>query len=377
MANEQIQYLAGLVDGEGGLWGGFTGPHKNSWRVQVSANNTNREVLETIKTWTMTGHIYERRNIKGHFGTKPMFIWQNTVTETSVLLIELMYPYLRVKRSKAKQILPHLREDAIDPMSWPYVAAFFDGEGSASFVGKTEAKGTHEHYDLTIVQKADRPILEEIQQFLGYGALYAHGEGSRRLEVKDHENQLRFAKGVLPYSIIKKDKIQAMTQFIESKEWNYDKKLRHLDKSVLKTKYESGASVRDLAKEYGVRYSTMYFTLKRLGTQLRPLGTNWTFKNPSPLANLTKQELAAKYNSGMSAYEIGREYGVSHGAIQKWLKKFGIVTRPNAKLRGITRLELLTKWREVGTTKTAKIYGVTRKSVYVHLKAIGAYEGVN
>jgi hypothetical protein len=230
--------------------------------------NTHTIVLRTIRTWLNFGIVAGRKNYPSHFGRKPMFAWRCQTTDLSVRLLALLLPYLRVKRSQVEQILG--LSVAPEPMSWPYVAAFFDGEGSPVFY---ESNGHHDHYSFAIIQK-NQAILQEIQGLLGYGWVSPHGVNCWRLGIADHEDQLKFIAGVLPHSIVKADKLRQARAFIEGKEWNVRHKLKDVPDQELAECYAKHGSIRRVAKDYGVAYGPMRLKLMRIGVPLRPLGTN-------------------------------------------------------------------------------------------------------
>jgi len=296
LTEQQAQYIAGFLDAEGTIWSGSQ--HKTKL-VHVQIPNTNYSVLETIREWTAYGKIYTRMHFKGHFGNKTIYVWVSQSRYFSEKFLVRLFPYLRVKRRAAEEAVGCKAE--IYPMSFGYVAGFFDGEGSCR--PATE-------YNIAISNEVES-VLEEIQSFLGYGHIYKRkGEDMYDLKVYSHKDRLKFVESVLPFSIVKRAELLEAQQFIQNKDWDMDEKgghkLAHVTDEELRGFYlNQKLSVRDLAAKYGVKYNPMYQHLKKIGVQFRPLGTNQTFQTPSPLARANELEVIEKYQKGNS--ESGKD----------------------------------------------------------------------
>jgi hypothetical protein len=151
-----------------------------------------------------------------HRGKKPVYQWVCYNTELAKYLLNLLLPYLRVKREKVERMLRIKVEDA--PMSWAYLAGFFDGDGCAS--ARLSAK--HQRYigySFSIGQKTCA-VLDEMKQFLGCGNVCFNG-GFYHFRLDDHKGQKRFIDHILPFAIVKCQKLQEAKALIESKNWGH------------------------------------------------------------------------------------------------------------------------------------------------------------
>jgi len=275
----QRQYLAGFLDAEGSIL--LDTSQKGGAPLRIVMTNTDQAVIRRIFEWLGFGGIYEQKLRPGHFGRKIVYIWGNYSAQPNRRLLEFLGPYLRVKRMKAENIMETTFDVA--PMSWPYIAGFTDGEG---YVEYRAQKG---QYRFGIIQKDDT-ILKEIQCFIGFGKLQAGACST--LVLQRHNDQLSFAKAILPYSVVKKAKLEAAVDFIESKQWNLGKKLMRVDGGILVQKYQNGMSTWKLAAEYGVRQPSMHRKLRTLGVTFRHQSRSCKIvpprMNPMPTVNLCR-----------------------------------------------------------------------------------------
>jgi len=91
-------------------------------------------------------------------------------------------------------------------MNWQYIAGFFDGEGS---INVTRRGKPTIFYRVDMSQKYPE-ALEAIQEFLGYGIIYHRYDGKRNiyeLRINRKSDIIDFVTHVLPYSIVKREKI--------------------------------------------------------------------------------------------------------------------------------------------------------------------------
>jgi len=218
LSPSQLGYLAGFIDADGSI--SFRKPHG----ITLQIVNTHRRSLETVHEWLGFGNIYSRRKTRGQFGNTPVFTWHCSFIRFSDKLLRILLPYLRINRQKAECVLGLLEPDQYRvPMSWGYVAGFFDGEGSVSY--------EPDLYTFSFAN-TDRDILEEIRQFLGCGTLSTHVHQSVRrktmyqLRIRRHEDQVRFIEGVMPYMIIKTDKASSALEWIKAKKWRTQNRVR-------------------------------------------------------------------------------------------------------------------------------------------------------
>jgi len=98
-------------------------------------------------------------------------------------------------------------------MNWAYIAGFFDGEGCVSRLNKN---ASHIYWRIDIVQK-DRNVLDEIQKFIRYGKVFRSTTGIKktliyRYGIHKQEQILDFLSNVLPYVVVKKEKVQKLLE---------------------------------------------------------------------------------------------------------------------------------------------------------------------
>lgn len=284
----QLQYLAGFFDAEGTAYKPISNPTSfNQASSYVSIPNTNKKVVDVIYEWLKFGRVSQRffspNTIR--FSHKPIYVWYNNSILTNQLLLALL-PYLRVKADRASQLTSMHQQRK--PMTYAYVAGFFDGEGSVIAYFNKKYKAHHDHYALTLTQK-DHDVLKEIQAFVGFGNLYVDRKGIGRLKFAHHTEQQKFIEGVLPFSIVKKKKLQQAINFVTSRDWDeFHQRGKRLDGKAISVDYELGKlSGRDLAEKYHVSLATIQRKLREIGVTVRPVGTNQTFRL---LGNLSKRE---------------------------------------------------------------------------------------
>ena len=89
-----------------------------------------------------------------------------------------------------------------------YIAGFFDGEGSASFVWSKAKNGKRYGKLFAKIAQNDRRILDWVRRVLGYGAVYADKPRYKSKTVTHHfvvqsEKARLFLDLVLPYLRVK------------------------------------------------------------------------------------------------------------------------------------------------------------------------------
>ena len=365
---EQLQYLAGIIDAEGTVQ---IDPHYAKY--QISICNSDRRCLEWVLNTVHFGNIYSRGITRqNHFGSKEIFVWQCAVSDFTKRLLVLLLPYLRVKRSKALHILEQ-QTVPTEPMSWPYIAAFFDGEGCASFYEK-------EGLWVASLSNTEFAVLKEIQEFMGFGRIYS-GAGTKKpiwtLRLSSHDIQLRFGQAVLPFLVIKGEKIRGMVNFIQGKEWDMDlnggHKLAHVSIDELRRKYlDEHKSIQQLATEYNASYNPMREHLLKCGVPLRSSQEGTRLRHIGRYI-FPKESVLSRYNGGESARALAKELGMDHHALCKWLRGNGVKVRPKLwKLHDVSSEELLMRYRDGWSVRQlAEQYSVSLPAMYTHLKKLG------
>ena len=369
---EQLGYVAGLLDAEGNIYHYARGV-RNLFTTRIAIFNTNKIMLEKVCSWLGFGTVGTRHFSKSdkHFGAKQVHFWVNSISEFSWALLSLLLPYLRVKYDKASKILNVIRKKT--PMSWPYVAAFFDGEGSASFYEK-------EGLWAISFSNSDFAVLKEIQEFMGFGQIYPLA-GTKKpmwnLRLARHDAQVKFGEAVLSFLMIKKEKIRAMVDFIKGKEWDMDHwgghKLAHVSDEDLRHKYlEEKKSIQQLATEYNVKYNPMREHLLKHDIPLRSTQEGTRLRHAA-IYNFPKETVLSRYNDGESARRLAKELGIGHHALCKWLRDNGVKVRPKLwKLHDVSSEELLLRYHDGWSVRQlAEQYKVSSQAMYQYLRKLG------
>ncbi|UOT06793.1 helix-turn-helix domain-containing protein [Rhodococcus opacus] len=82
-------------------------------------------------------------------------------------------------------------------------------------------------------------------------------------------------------------------------------------------RYQAGALIKELAREFGINRQTVSKLLARAGVPLRPRGLS-----PSQVA-----EAARLYETGWSLFRIGEQLRVDHTTVRRQLLKRGVQMR--------------------------------------------------
>lgn len=283
---EHFQYFAGFLDAEGTI------SHLPK-HIHIILYNTHRESLLTIQRWLNFGKIYERRKTvrfsATHFGCKPIFLWHSGSNQLCKELLVKLLPFLRIKREKALRVLGLKETEPKSPMSWPYIAAFFDGEGSVSFYDHSTSVGPTSQYYVFSVINTHIPTLNEIRDFLGFGKIHVNSHPrnpSRKpignLRIARHEDQIKFCEGTAPYMLIKKDKVTEAMNWIKSKDWFADNTLRNISNQEIVRKYTEVQSIRKVAASYNVTYNAIWTRLMKMGAKMRESNRHVDLAKPTP-----------------------------------------------------------------------------------------------
>jgi uncharacterized protein (DUF433 family) len=85
--------------------------------------------------------------------------------------------------------------------------------------------------------------------------------------------------------------------------------------------YESGMKVSDLVEKYGISKPVLYERLREEGVEIgdRKRGAKWR--------DLPTEQIVGEYESGMTLQELGKWYGVSVKTIRSRLKEAGVQIR--------------------------------------------------
>jgi len=91
------------------------------------------------------------------------------------------------------------------PMSWEYIACFFDCEGSVRV--STRSRSPHPRLDMS---QRNLQVLEEMKAFMGYGNIRPNGPNSNgvmRLHIEGKRNILHFTRHAEPYLRVKRRQV--------------------------------------------------------------------------------------------------------------------------------------------------------------------------
>lgn len=117
---------------------------------------------------------------------------------------------LSVGRPKNTLLMKCSLLPALSGEEWAYVAGFFDGEGCIS-----AAYDRWSQYRVAISQKDLRPLVW-MQEKLNAGIIKP-GFGASQFVIDPQRQVYQFLRGVLPYSIVKAEKVKNGIEFLESK----------------------------------------------------------------------------------------------------------------------------------------------------------------
>jgi len=104
-----VEYLAGFIDGEGYI--GITFQRKKETHYQSASaryhpyliiTNNNYEILNDIKNFIGSGHIYKLSRSYNH---KQGFQYKLTELESLKRILDLIQPYLKIKQKQCELLL--------------------------------------------------------------------------------------------------------------------------------------------------------------------------------------------------------------------------------------------------------------------------------
>ncbi|MCJ7634145.1 hypothetical protein MUP77_17375 [Candidatus Bathyarchaeota archaeon] len=218
-------------------------------------------------------------------------------------------------------------------MDWCYIAGFFDGEGSVFFGYKYPNGKT---VRLQVVN-TNLEVIEVIKNFIDCRTVRKSiREGNRKpiyeCAITNHENCLRIAKQLLPYCIVKKEKLEALIKFIEGNSWV--KKPLQIPKEKLQELYwEKQMTLEDIGKLYGYDLQAVQALMKHLGVPRRSFNVAALNKKKKPprWSTIPKEDLCRMYvEEKLTVAQIAKQYGYAKGSktlFSRLLKRYGIPLR--------------------------------------------------
>lgn len=113
LSGHQVGYLAAFLDGEGGIQITRTARKDREYTLAlhpcVYFTNTNQESIETLREWIGAGCVVRAKEKEGY---KLKFILHVTGTKNIIELLELLRPYLIIKKAQAHVILQYCKSRA-------------------------------------------------------------------------------------------------------------------------------------------------------------------------------------------------------------------------------------------------------------------------
>lgn len=99
---EDIIYVAGLIDADGCI---TTCP---KWNFRVTLTNTDKEIFIWLKK-TFKGNV-NNQHLPKNPKHSPAWKWIIACRKDVLNFLEMIYPYLKIKKSQAKVVIVHLKK---------------------------------------------------------------------------------------------------------------------------------------------------------------------------------------------------------------------------------------------------------------------------
>lgn len=367
-----FEYIAGFFDAEGSVYFKDRTFKDGYTRKVISLQfiNTNEFLLKEIQKFLNAGYTYERKFKGNHFGKKPIYAFYVYKKEDVIRIAKELLNFSLIKREKLIELFNYLGisyEETEPKITYPYIAGLIDGDGSI-------LKNKEGIWAILISSK-NKKFLEKIKDFIikhtpNYvgirkkAEVYNDKENLFTLHIKNQKIVEYLLKKLESYLIIKKD---IAKEAIESLKFRKNYRFINFTKEQLKQMLNDyyinqKLSIRQIAKKFNVRYSTIQGWLVKLNIPRREA------KAPESII-IPKEELIRLYvEEKKSACEIAKIYGTSHSTILEKLRKYGIEIRPNKKLVNVENLkEMLENMylkRELSISQIAKEFGVTKEAIW-------------
>ncbi len=102
MLETDAAYIAGLIDGDGHIGIENVGNNYKSPRITIA--NTNKDVLEWCLKTIGLGNI-SKNKFENTLHKKQLYTWYLSSRKNIMELLNQIYPYLKIKRMKALEII--------------------------------------------------------------------------------------------------------------------------------------------------------------------------------------------------------------------------------------------------------------------------------
>jgi len=251
-------YLGGFIDAEGSFVN-RSGKHQKA----VLIYNTNFEVLKEIKGFLGSGCILHPKKPRGHFGDKPIYVYQWTKADSNIApYLQKLAPHIIVKQTWLQKFCGINTEPKV---SWSYIAGFFDGDGCLEFAPSLRSGSWR-----FCIMNNYLLVLRKICDFLGFGSITAHGCSCYNLRLGKKNNVIKVGEKLLDLCIVQRLRIRDMLRFYATHEWHPEHKMKNVTRDELQELYlNKQLSIRQSARIYGVKYNPMREKLIKFGIPLR------------------------------------------------------------------------------------------------------------
>lgn len=203
-------------------------------------------------------------------------------------------------------------------INWAYVAGYFDGEGHVSH------HKSWSHFALGFTN-TNLESLKAIQRFIGAGTIYIKPrpnircKNAYRLIVSKRRNVVSVARRMLPYSMIKREKLVVLIEDLANKRFQTDA-ITSLNPTLAATKikslyYEQGLTLAQVGKKLDLsREAPRRFMIKR-GMPIRhSMGKKLTYAIAQDIRELYHSDVKIKQR------EIAKLYGLYPCTIAKIIR---------------------------------------------------------
>lgn len=225
-------------------------------------------------------------------------------------------------------------------MDWPYVAGFFDGEGCLHALGDFTAG--RQGFRITISQ-TQKEVLDEIAVFLNHNGIAAYVLKHRANPKPDAKKALkpawnvwiternsirRFIDGVFPYLRVKKQRAEDYRRavILTPNLIGATTPQTRLRRDVFFRLMESGKGIAEIARMYGLHYTTVYDKAKRFGFKVDTIEEHNRKSAKMPL-----ETIVALFQETGSYQEVARRLKMPPWNVRNRLIKNGITPNPVGK----------------------------------------------
>lgn len=134
---------------------------------------------------------------------------------------------------------------------------------------------------------------------------------------------------------------------------------------IIRLYCEEGLSGDAIAKKFGVNHSLIFDTLRKNGVRVRKRG------GPRKVLSLDVEKIKEMYLSGMDGTDIAKEYGVSFSSIYSRLHKARVLVKERPRVIDVDEAIRLYCDEGMPTSQVAKVVGAHQMSVWRHLSTKG------